>query len=68
MNINEDSLIEDDLFSNDNNTVNNKEEDIDELKDINKIRQIERLNDEYTKLQKEYQELVKESQMRQKEK
>ena len=37
MNINEDSLIEDDSFSNDNNTVPNKEEDINELKDINKI-------------------------------
>ena len=31
MNINEDSLIEDDSFSNDNNTVPNKEEDINEL-------------------------------------
>ena len=40
MNINEDSLIEDDSFSNDNNTVPNKEEDINELKDINKIRSI----------------------------
>ena len=68
MNINEDSLIEDDSFSNDNNTVPNKEEDINELKDINKIRQIEHVNELYTKLHKEYQELIKESQMRQKEK
>ena len=68
MNINEDSLIEDDSFSNDNNTVPNKEEDINELKDINKIRQIEQVNELYIKLHKEYQELIKESQMRQKEK
>ena len=68
MNINEDSLIEDDSFSNDNNTVPNKEEDINELKDINKIRQIEHVNELYIKLHKEYQELIKESQMRQKEK
>ena len=68
MNINEDSLIEDDSFSNDNNTVSNKEEEINEIKDINKIRQIEHLNEVYINLHKEYQELIKESQMRQKEK